>query len=397
MIRKKALRLVGLFWVSLVTQVVFAQKVDESGHEKHVRILTVGNSFTQNATRYLAALVEAAGHRLTHQMLSIGGSPLELHAGKALAFELSPGDANAKYSNGKSLQEVLLMQPWDFVTIQQASIKSHDISTYRPYAEQLAEIIHRHALQAQLLVHQTWAYRQDDKRFTDLDPKAGEPVNQQAMYDGICQAYSTTTAELNARRIPVGDAFWLADHHEKFGFQLPTPFNPQELEYPQLPDQQYSLHVGYRWGQREGARELQMDGHHASLAGQYLGACVWFECLYGESVIGNGYIPNSLDPEYATFLQQVAHQAVQKGTDVASGVVHDSDNSFSDPIPQRYLLHVRASSIDSRAREYPDISFEFGTPERPSDLEYAAVDTRVALKANWQFGSWGTIVDYLNA
>lgn len=31
-----------------------------------------------------------------------------------------------------------------------------------------------------------------------------------------------------------------------------------------------------------------MDGHHANLAGEYLGACVWYEELFGDSVVGIG-------------------------------------------------------------------------------------------------------------
>ena len=133
---------------------------------KHVRILTVGNSFTHNATRYLDDIVQAAGHKLTQKMLSIGGSPLERHAAMALAFEKDSSDSSAKYASDESLPQVLQSGDWDFVTIQQASIKSHDVETYRPYAQQLADVVHRYAPQAQLLVHQTWAYRSDDPRFT---------------------------------------------------------------------------------------------------------------------------------------------------------------------------------------------------------------------------------------
>ena len=53
-----------------------------------------------------------------------------------------------------------------------------------------------------------------------------------------------------------------------------------------------------------------MDGHHASTAGQYLGTCVFYEMLFGDSVEGNPFVPPGLDPAYARFLQEMAHQAV---------------------------------------------------------------------------------------
>ncbi|TWT59285.1 DUF4886 domain-containing protein [Allorhodopirellula solitaria] len=288
--------------------------------QKHVRILTVGNSFTHNATRYLDELVAAAGHRLTHKMLSISGSPLRLHASKAMAFEKNPEAPSAHYRGGESLQQALKSEPWDFVTIQQVSIQSHNIKTYRPFARQLADIIRRDAPEATLLVHQTWAYRSDDPRFGKSNPAAGEPATQRAMYEGLSKAYRTITADLSAQRIPVGDAFWLADNDPDFGYRASPNFDAGSFVSTDLPAQPHSLHVGYRWKNRDGEPQLGMDGHHANLAGEYLGACVWFECLYGESPVGNGFVPEKLDVDYAAHLQEIAHQAAQQGGDVAHGI-----------------------------------------------------------------------------
>ena len=55
-----------------------AAEDDPADAPRTVRLLTVGNSFTGNATRYLPDLAKAGGHRLIHQSLIIGGSPLQL-------------------------------------------------------------------------------------------------------------------------------------------------------------------------------------------------------------------------------------------------------------------------------------------------------------------------------
>ncbi len=213
MLRSPFSRQIAVAFVLLVCQPVLADRSPAASPEgqQHVRILTIGNSFTVNATRYLDEITEAEGHQLTHKMLSIGGSPLELHASKALAYEQDPDAPAARYARGESLQQALQSEPWDFVTIQQVSMKSHNVETYRPFAGQLADMVHRYAPQATLLVHQTWAYRQDDPRFRTTNKTPGEPLTQEAMYRGLSDAYRTITAELSARRIPVGDAFWLAD------------------------------------------------------------------------------------------------------------------------------------------------------------------------------------------
>ena len=372
---------------------------DSQPQPKHVRILTVGNSFTHNATRYLDDIVQAAGHKLTQKMLSIGGSPLERHAGMALAFEKDPADSSAKYSNDESLPQALQSESWDFVTIQQASIKSHDVETYRPYAEQLADVVHRYAPQAQLLIHQTWAYRKDDPRFAGPPKTEREPATQAAMYQGISDAYRTITAELSARRIPVGDAFWMADNDAEYGYRGDAAFDATKATYPDLLDQTHSLHVGYRWLDRRGKQTLGMDGHHANLAGEYLGACVWFECLFGESPVGNAFVPENLDPEYAAFLQSVAHRAVEQAKDTVRGIADQSVPAFDDPAPQRYVLQARASAIDPKTKEYPEINFVFGSDKKPADMEFASVDTRVAPQGKltiWLMGNNAGLFERLN-
>lgn len=277
-----------------------------------VRLLTIGNSFSRNATNHLDDLAAAGGHTLIHRSIVVGGASLELHAGKAQTHEADPQKEAGLYTNGLSLKDELVAEPWDFVTIQQASIKSHDLATYRPHAKWLADYIATHAPTAKLLVHQTWAYRKDDPRFTRPSGKPGEPASQEEMYRGLTSAYETIAAELGARLIPVGDAFFAADTDGKWGFQPDTTFDFKAAKYPDLPLQAHSLHVGWRWSKPENGGEfkLGMDGHHAGLAGEYLGACVWYEVLFRESAVGNAYVPEGIDPDYARFLQETARRVV---------------------------------------------------------------------------------------
>ena len=278
---------------------------------KIVRLLTVGNSFSQNATRNLNDLVKAAGHTLIHQPLVVGGSPLSLHWEKAEQHEKDPQDPRGLYGNKLSLKQALTAQPWDFVTIQQASTKSHDLTTYRPYARQLHDYIKQHAPTAEVLLHQTWAYRRDDPRFAAATPKAGEPATQADMYQMLTRAYTTIAAELGVRRLPVGDAFQFADTNPEWGYQPDAKYDFRQPSPTTVPNQTHSLHVGWRLiKQKDGPAKLGIDGHHANQAGEYLGACVFYEVLFAESVVGNPYVTPGLDKAYARFLQETAHQAV---------------------------------------------------------------------------------------
>jgi len=275
---------------------------------KTVKLLTIGNSFSGNATSHLGKLAEAAGHTLVHRPMSVGGASLELHWNKVAAHDKDPANPAGLYG-ARNLRDELRADTWDFITIQQASIKSHDRATYQPFAQQLRAVIVKEAPKAQLLLHQTWAYRVDDPRFKKDKPAAGEPRTRQEMYEQLTKAYDAVAKELGLRVIPVGDAFHLADSDEQWGYKPDARFDFQNAQKPALPDQTHSLHTGWSWGKND---KLGMDGHHASLAGQYLAAAVWLECLFAESPVGNRYVPKGLDAKYARFLQETAHKAVSQ-------------------------------------------------------------------------------------
>ena len=298
----------------LATGSAWAQAASKSS-PKTVQLLTIGNSFSRNATRFLNDLVVDGGHKLIHRPIIVGGASLQLHAEKFQKHENDPRDKAGLYTNGRSLKQELQAESWDFVTVQQASIKSHDLATYQPYAGELAAYVRKHAPHAKLLVHQTWAYRSDDPRFAVKEPKPGEPQTQAAMHEGLTSAYRTIAKELGATVIPVGAAFHLAETDAKWGYRPDTAFDFKAAKHPSLPDQTHSLHVGWRWSkQKDGSQALRIDCHHANLAGEYLGACVFYETLFGESVVGNKFVPSGLDADYACFLQETAHHTIAAWT-----------------------------------------------------------------------------------
>lgn len=276
-----------------------------AAYAETVRLFTVGNSFSQNATHYLADIAKANGDTLILGTANIGGSSFAVHWKKVLEHQKDPKAKAGLYTMGRGLKEWLQSDAWDYVTIQQASRQSHDIANYRPSAKQLADYIRQHAPKAKLMLHQTWAYRVDDPWFTTKQPIKGNPTTQDAMYRGLKSAYITIAQELSAGLIPVGDAFHLADTDAQWGYRA-APFDSKKAKPSELPDQAHSLHVGWTWKNNK----LSMDGHHANVAGEYLGACVWYEVFFGKSAVGNSFLPKGLDAADAKFLQQTAHRAV---------------------------------------------------------------------------------------
>lgn len=292
--------------------IVMCVRVFGQAEERTVRLLTVGNSFADNALTYLPEIVKASGNKLVYAKANLGGCTMKRHWDHVEKYEADHSDkAGAPYGGGKySLAQMLAKDAWDVVTIQQVSWKSHDPSTFHPYAENLYGYIHKHAPQATILLHQTWAYRVDDPRFKPAN-EGKEPHTHAIMYKQVRKAYHDIADELGIGILPSGDAMYLADTDATWGYKPDTSFDGAKAAYPQLPDQTHSLHGGYHWKkQKDGGYKLSMDGHHAGNAGKYLIGCVWFEILYGQNVTDNPFVPAGLNPDYARFLRQTAHRAV---------------------------------------------------------------------------------------
>ena len=135
-----------------------------------MNILAIGNSFSQDATRYLYDLAKAAGKDLTVVNLYIGGCSLSRHYRNMLSGERA---YQLEYNGHRtgfmvSLSEALLNRDWDIVTVQQASHYSTNYDTYQPYLNELAAYIRRCSPKAKLYIHETWAYEQDSARLNTM-------------------------------------------------------------------------------------------------------------------------------------------------------------------------------------------------------------------------------------
>ncbi|GAB3989315.1 DUF4886 domain-containing protein [Spirosoma daeguense] len=293
---------VFLFFFFFYTITTFAQS------KSTLRLFMIGNSFSQNASRYLPQLSKEGGHELIIGRAEIGGSSLQRHWGHAEAFEKNPDDPNGKPYGGKSLKELLSTGVWDVVTIQQSSINSGDVDTYRPYAQKLYEYVHALQPTATVVFHETWAYRSDSKDFSRIAP-GDSAKNAEQMWEKLRTAYQTVANELAMPVIPNGDAFWQMTAKPKWAYHKDTSFDPRNAKAPNLPDQTNSLHVGYRWDDKG---KLAFDSHHANAAGCYLGGLVWYGFLFNESPVKLRFKPEEVSEDFAKQLKKTAWKTVKR-------------------------------------------------------------------------------------
>ncbi len=213
-------------------------------------ILSIGNSFSQDAQKNLYELAKKEGVDITSANLYIGGCPLRMHYLCALndyrkyTFEFNGMNTNLNVS----IREALESREWDYVTVQQASPLSGKEDTYFPYLEFIVEYVKKYCPHAKILVHQTWAYEEGaEKALT----RAGFETPDQ-MYDAVFKAYKLATKKIKADGvIPCGTVM-------------------------------YNL-------AKKGLK-MHRDGKHASLGvGRYALALTWYKMLTGNNVIGNDY------------------------------------------------------------------------------------------------------------
>ncbi len=291
-----------------------AQPADVS--QKEVKILVIGNSFTGNSLKYIKDIIKSAGGcslRFEHAM--IGGSSMEKHYSLAMKHEESPeAPEGMPYRMGGrnvGLKEMLQAEKWPLVSIQQHSAMAADVESFRPSAKNLVDYIKKYAPQAEIVIHQTWAYRDDSPFFKD------GKMDQPKMYQAIVKAYQTIAAELGVTKIiPSANAYQLARETPRWTFKPDPSFDPKKAVHPALPKEEGALNVGYIWTEskkKDGKYFLSCDAKHANMPGEYLLGCVWFEYLFGKDVRPVSFKPEGLSEEDAASLREIAHKAVTEG------------------------------------------------------------------------------------
>ena len=238
-----------------------------------MKLLSIGNSFSQDAQEWLHKIAVANGVDLETTNLMIGGCSLETHwnnmnSGEA-AYYL---EQNAKNMDRMiNLDEALAMEDWDVITVQQASHYSGMPQTYVPYLTELVAFVKEKCPKAKIYFHQTWAYEIDSEHggFATYNRDQGE------MYRRICDCAAMASRLIGADILPSGPVVQYLRE------------NAPEFDY------------------KNGALSLNRDGFHLSWEyGRYAAAATWFKVLTGKTPTVNAF------PEWDAHLIDVIHAGI---------------------------------------------------------------------------------------
>ena len=242
-----------------------------------MNILAIGNSFSEDATKYLHSVARADGEDLFVVNLYIGGCTLDRHYRNMLsgerAYELQVNGVRTGFF--VSLCDALLNREWDAVTLQQASHKSFDQKSYEPYLRELAAYVRRCAPKAKIYIHQTWAYEKESDRLFKV---AGYETPDGMLRD-VIKAYDTAAKSVNADGIIRSGEF-----------------------FARLLD--------------NGIERVHRDTFHASLyLGRYALALLWYSTLCKKSVADNKFseLSEYVSPEKEQIVKECVHFFLNNG------------------------------------------------------------------------------------
>lgn len=240
-----------------------------------MKILSIGNSFSQDVHKYLFDVCKNANVDVYAANLYIGGCNLEMHwdnfvhNAKLYDYEIN-GEKECKIS----LPEALLKERWDIITFQQSSPLSGISSSYIPYLPDLAKAVRLFCPDAKFYLYKTWAYAKNHERevFSNYDR------DQHQMFVRITDCYKMASKLIDAPIIPVGDV--IKALREKF------------------PD-----HEG----------EFTRDGFHLSYDyGRYAASLTWLEYLFYRDAREVTFVPADTDAQMIEKIKDIVHRTVKR-------------------------------------------------------------------------------------
>ncbi len=278
---------------------------------KKIKVLTIGNSFTESLTACFPQVTASTGNEVIVERANIGGCELARHWSYVEAEERNE-ICRIYNGGGCKLRDILASKDWNVVTIQQASHDSWRTDTFEPYATNLIAYIRKHAPGAEIMIQQTWAYRADHPQF---HPGSEWGISQAEMYRRLTENYRMLGQRHGLRVIPSGVAVQLSRENEWNKFKNYPLTLLSELRWPDLPPQAGDV-VGSCWwykNQESGEMEVGRDLIHLNIRGQYLQACVWFAFLFGLPTCEIKYVPEEIGNTDAVTLRQIAQHAIERG------------------------------------------------------------------------------------
>ena len=179
---------------------------------------------------------------------------------------------------------IIKEEDWDYISFQQVSPQAGILKSFEPYLASLLDMVKKNVKNKDVkyILHQTWAYPLKSDHPDFYLYRSNQYIMYEAIVDAVSKAAKNTgidiivpsgTAIQNGRTSVVGDNFC-------------------------------------------------RDGFHLNMGiGRYTASCVWFEKLFGVSVIGNSFRLPTMSLYETLIAQYAAHYAVSQPKKITPVVI----------------------------------------------------------------------------
>ncbi len=257
----------GFIWKDFATLLPLAEGAVATKSDKNVlKVLAIGNSFSNNALAYFYDIAKSAGYdEVVLGVAYIGGCTLQTHVSQYNGNKT--GYVYRKKTTGSwvespsyDLKSIIKDERWDYITLQQGSTASGQPDTFEPYLEDLIKAVNDNKTnsKAKLLWHTTWTFTSNYTR--DSQYKTLYNEDQMTMYNAIIDTFNSKvqpfiTSGTIEYAIPAGTAVQ----------NVREAYSDESL--------------------------LSSDGLHLDNTGNYIAGLTWFEKITGKSIDTVTYVP----------------------------------------------------------------------------------------------------------
>ena len=273
------------------------QKIDDG----IVRILGIGNSFTQDALEaHIMPIILGQGKKAIVGYPYLGGCWQSRHVQnykndtKAYNYYKidEEGNMTSTGANGASLKQAITDEPWDYVFIQSDHDSTGIVKSYMPYIKEIMAAVQTSCSNKDVKIgmYMTWAYDSTSTR----SAFAWYNNDSQTMYDSIINAtqivmdYADVTVDM---LIPAGTAI-------------------------------QNARTSYK------GHTMNRDGYHLNYDyGRYIASLCYYSRIFGEDPKNVVYKPTAIDDYCADMCRAAAHAAMEKPFEVTDLV------DYKEPTP----------------------------------------------------------------
>ena len=253
-----------------------------------LKILAIGNSFSEDATEYIPMIAKDCGVKnIIVGNMYIGGCTIQQHAENAknnkAAYKYYKNTTYSLMSvcpttQNVSLETALTDEEWDVVTLQNSSVHSGQESKYKDDLTYMIDYVKKLCPTAKLGWHMTWAY---ETGYTGSAFATHYKSDEKYMYDSIVKCVEKYI-------VP----------NEKIDFIIPAGSAIQNARTSYLGD------------------KLTRDGLHLTLDyGRYIVAATWMKTL-GFSLDNLKSMPSRMRTRVLPFIRECVDNAMSKPFEV---------------------------------------------------------------------------------